>query len=72
MNMENEKNKAGIFLPATVNPKNIMPWFPDRTSWGGKASCDNCRGCERKRPGWICGAWVEDDEVQMSMEGGNQ
>ena len=70
--MENKKNRAGIYLPATVNPAKTFPGFPDRTSWGGKAMCDNCRGCERKRPGWICGAWKEAEEYQLKMEGGNQ
>lgn len=45
------------------------PWLPDRTNYGDAPTCDNCRydECENRRSGFICGGWVEAEEVQVDL-----
>ena len=40
-------------------PLKPMPWLPERTSFGAMPKCDNCKGCDNYKSGWVCGSWEE-------------
>ena len=54
-------------------------WLPEQTSFGDKPKCDNCKFFGTKndnclfgicgQSGWICGNWIESEEVQIKLEG---
>lgn len=46
----------------------IHYWLPEKTSYGEKINCMNCRyECEGKRDGWLCGNWKEAEQIQVNM-----
>lgn len=52
----------------------IHPWLPERTSFGEKPACDNCKrfgeDCGRSR--YICGNWEEAEQIQMTLKTENK
>jgi len=57
----------------------IHPWLPERTTYGERIMCDNCKHfgepsdiSKSGRCGqthYICGKWEEAEEVQMQLGG---
>lgn len=44
-------------------------WLPDTTKYGERPACVNCANFDEcGAVGYICGAWVEEEERQIAME----
>ena len=55
--------------PTDIKPAEPTPygWMKPTASDGTPPRCDNCKGCDLFRHGWVCGNWQEDEERQLEM-----
>lgn len=59
---DNEVGGGVLGLSPKEYPTKRHYWLPD-TDYA--KTCDNCRGCDDYRKGWMCGYWQE-GEAQLS------